>query len=136
MRVKKTNKKEHQKYGVINSEIIKNLLSMPKDDALQLLQRVNYKLNLQKEDILNQAIDEKILTKEEYKEKYEDMFYDDFGADSFLQYLNASMNTKDIDYFVTENLRLLNKREDIEKKFKLKIISLKELEELDKKESN
>lgn len=58
------------------------------------------------------------------------MFYDDYGSDSFIQYINAAMNAK-IDYFVTNNERMLNKREELEKKFGLKIASPKEL--LDKK---
>jgi hypothetical protein len=50
------------------------------------------------------------------------MFYDEFGSDSFIQYINAVMNAK-IDFFVTENERMLKRREELEKRFGLKITS-------------
>ena len=50
------------------------------------------------------------------------MFYDDYGSDSFMQYINAVMNAK-IDFFITENERILKKKEELKKRFGLEIAS-------------
>ena len=79
-------------------------------------------MNLQKESILKQAFQENIFTEEEYNEKYKDMFYDEYGSDSFMQYIKAVMNAK-IDFFVTENERMLKREAELKKRFGLEITS-------------
>ena len=79
-------------------------------------------MHLQKENILNQAFNENLFTEEEYNKKYKDMFYDEFGSDSFIQYINAVMNAK-IDFFLTENERMLKMKEELKKIFGLEIAS-------------
>jgi len=121
------NKKyEHKNFVEIDSKLIKKLLNLPKPLGMKILERVNYKINLQKEDILKQAFEEKFLTEKEYNEKYKDMFYDDYGSDSFMQYINAVMNAK-IDFFVTHNERMLKRKEEIRKRFGLEIASPEEI---------
>lgn len=115
-------KDEHKNFVEIDPKIIKKLLDLPKQAGIKIMERVNYKLHLQKENILNQAFEENLFTEKEYNEKYRDMFYDDYGSDSFIQYINAVMNAK-IDYFVTENERMLKKKEELNKKFGLRIAS-------------
>jgi len=115
-------KDEHKKFVVIKSQLIKKLLNMPKPIAMKVLERINYKMHLQKENILKQAFEENLLTEKEYNEKYKDMFYDEFGSDSFMQYINAVMNAK-IDFFITENGRILKRKDELEKRFGLKIAS-------------
>ncbi|MBS3114288.1 hypothetical protein J4448_04245 [Candidatus Woesearchaeota archaeon] len=83
-------------------------------------------MNLQKDNVLKQAFEEKLFTEQEYNQKYKDMFYDDYGSDSFIQYINAVMNAK-IDFFVTENERLLRKKEELKKRFGLEIASPKDI---------
>ena len=117
---------EHKKFSIIEPELIKKLMSLSKEEGMKLISQINYKLHLQKESILNQAFKENRMTKEEYEKEYKEMFYDDFGNDSFTQYLNAAMNTK-IDYFITENERMLNKRKALEKRFGLRIASPKDV---------
>jgi len=116
-KITKENKKdEHKNFVVIDPKLIKNLLKLPKPIGMKIIERVNYKMNLQKDNVLKQA----------FEEKLKDMFYDDYGSDSFIQYINAVMNAK-IDFFVTENERLLRKKEELKKRFGLEIASPKDI---------
>lgn len=115
-------KDEHKNFVEIEPKLIKKLLNLPKPIGMKILERVNYKTHLQKDNILNQAFDENIFTEKEYNEKYKGMFYDEFGSDSFMQYINAVMNAK-IDFFVTENERMLKRKEELKKRFGLEIAS-------------
>lgn len=80
----------------------------------------------QKEHVLQQAFEQGIFTKKEYDENYKDKFYDDYGSDSFIQYINAVMNAK-VDAFLTENERILGVRKSLENQFKLKMVPPTEL---------
>ena len=113
---------EHKNFVQIEPKLIKKLLNLPKPIGMKILERINYKLHLQKESILKQAFEENLFTEEEYDKKYKDMFYDEFGSDSFTQYINAVMNAK-IDSFVTENERMLKRKEELKKRFGLEIAS-------------
>ena len=115
-------KDEHKNFVEIEPKLIRKLLNLPKPIGMKILERINYKIHLQKESILNQAFEENFFKEEEYNEKYKDMFYDEFGSDSFIQYINAVMNAK-IDFFVTENERMLKRREELKKRFGLEIAS-------------
>ena len=115
-------KDEHKNFVVIKPKLIKKLLNTPKPIAMKILERINYKVYLQKENILKQAFEENFLTEKEYNEKYKDMFYDEFGSDSFMQYINAVMNAK-IDFFITENERMLKRKDELKKRFGLEIAS-------------
>ena len=115
-------KDEHKNFVEIEPKLIKNLLNLPKPIGMKILERINYKIHLQKENILNQAFSENLFTENEYNEKYKDMFYDNYGSDSFTQYINAVMNAK-IDFFVTENERMLKRKDELKQIFGLKIAS-------------
>ena len=115
-------KDEHKNFVEIKPNLIKKLLKLPKPIGMKILQRINYKINLQKEKILKQAFEENLFTEKEYNEKYKDMFYDNYGSDSFTQYINAVMNAK-IDFFVTENERMLKRKDELKQIFGLKIAS-------------
>ena len=115
-------KDEHKNFVVIEPKLIKKLLSLPKPIGMKILERINYKMHLQKENILKQAFEENLFAESEYNEKYKDMFYDEFGSDSFIQYINAVMNAE-IDFFVTGNERMLKNKEELKKRFGLEIAS-------------
>ena len=115
-------KDEHKNFVVIAPKLIKKLLNLPKPIGMKIMERINYKIYLQKENILKQAFEENLFTEKEYNEKYKDMFYDEFGSDSFIQYINAVMNAE-IDFFVTENERMLKRKEELKKRFGLEIAS-------------
>ena len=115
-------KDEHKHFVEIEPKLIKKLLNLTKPIGMKILERVNYKIHLQKESILKQAFEENLFTEEEYNENYKDMFYDDYGSDSFMQYINAVMNAK-IDFFVTENERMSKRKEELKKRFGLEIAS-------------
>src|SRR3989344_9382006 len=115
-------KDEHKNFVEIEPKLIKNLLNLPKPIGMKILERINYKVHLQKENILKQALEENLFTEKEYNEKYKDMFYDEFGSDSFMQYINAVMNAK-IDFFLTENERMLKREAELKKRFGLEITS-------------
>ena len=119
-------KDKHKNFVVIEPKLIKKLLSLPKPIGMKILERINYKMHLQKENILKQAFEENLFAESEYNEKYKDMFYDEFGSDSFIQYINAVMNAE-IDFFVTGNERMLKRKEELKKKFGLEIASPKEI---------
>ena len=118
-----------RKFGIVKKEWIEDLAKLSKEEGENLLERFRYRLHEQKNKILEQAFSKKLITKEEYESNYKDMFYDEFGFDGFLQYLNAVMNAKS-DYFVTLNNNLIKGRKGLENKFKLKIINTEELERI------
>ena len=110
-------------------------MSLPRDEAEMLLQRLSYKLHTEQEKILSEAFNKKIIIKEDYENSYKDMFYDEFGFDGFLQFIDSVMNAK-ADYFVTLNKNLIKRRDELERKFKLKIITPEELEKIAKNKNN
>ena len=117
------------KFGIIKKEWIANLANLSKEEGEKLLERLRFKLHFQQNRILEEAFSKSILTKEEYEKNYKDMFYDEFGFDGFLQYIDGVINAK-ADYFVTLNKNLIKRREELEGEFKLKIITPDELEKL------
>jgi len=117
-----------KKFSKMSPETLKKLLNLPKEKGIELFKKINYRFYLEKENILKQAFEENLFTKKEYEEKYKDMFYDDYGSDSFMQYINAVMNAK-IDCFVTQNERMLGRKEELKKRFGLRIASPKEIVE-------
>ena len=120
-----------KKFGVIKKEWIMNLMNAPKEEQERLMQRFRFVLHEQKTRILSEAFEKKLFTEQQYEENYKDQFYDEFGYDGFLQYIDGVMNA-DADYFVTENKNLIKRREEIESRFKLKIITSEELIDLQK----
>lgn len=124
--------RRHKKFGIIKKEWIAQLASMPKEEGEKFLERLKYKMHAQQDRILKEAFSKRIITKDEYESNYKDMFYDEFGLDGFLQYIDGVMNAK-ADYFVTLNKNLIKRKEELERKFKLKIIAPEELEEIAKK---
>ena len=120
---------KQRKFGVVKKELIEKLSNLSKEEGERLLERFRYRLHEQKARVLEQAFGKKLISKEEYEKKYRDMFYDELGFDGFLQYLDAVMNAKG-DYFATLNGNLIKRREKLEKKFKLKIITPEELEKI------
>ncbi len=118
--------KNHRSFKSMDPDIIKRLLSLPKKQGIELFKRVSHRYYLEKDNILNQAFEEKIFTKKEYNEKYKDMFYDKYGSDSFIQYINAVMNS-DVDCFVTENIRMMKRKKELFEKFGLRIASPEEI---------
>ena len=119
-------KNEHKNFVRIEQKLIKKLFNLPKSVGMKVLERINYKMHLQKNAILKQAFEENLFTEKEYEEKYKDMFYDEFGSDSFMQYINAVMNAK-IDFFITENERMLKRKDELKEKFGLEIASPEEI---------
>lgn len=126
-----TKKSPYKKFSRMDPELIKRLLALPKSEGIELVKRINYRFYLEKENILKQAFQENLFTREEYEEKYKDMFYDNYGADSFIQYINAVMNSK-VDCFATINERMLKREGELKQRFGLKIASPEEI--LKKKE--
>src|SRR3989344_8238548 len=111
---------DHKKFSEIDPKMIKKMMNMPKPIVEKLVENINYKLHLQKQQIMKQAFKERLLTEKEYNENYKDMFYDDYGSDSFPQYVNAVMNAES-DCFVTINKRMLKRKEELKKRFGLEI---------------
>ena len=118
-----------RRFVKIEKELIEKMARMPKEVGERLLERLRYRLHEEKNKILEQAFNDKLITKEEYEKSYKDMFYDEFGFDGFSQYIDAVANSKG-DCFVTLNKNLIKRRDELEKKFKLKIISTEELEKM------
>lgn len=116
----------NKKFGVIKKEWIVELAKMPKEGAEKLLERMRYKLHKQQTRILEEAYKKGLFSKEDYEANFKDMFYDEFGFDGFIQYIDGVMNAN-ADYFVTSNQNLIKKRRELVNKFKLGIITPEEL---------
>ena len=127
--------RDNNKFGVLNKEWIAKLASLSKEDGDALLERFRFRLHQQQSRILSQASRKKIISKEGYEKKYKHMFYEEFGFDVFLQYLDGVMNA-DADYFVTFNKNLIKNKEELERKFGLKIITPEELAGIQHNQNN
>jgi len=115
-------------------EMIKRLLSLPKEDAVKLSKKVKKRVHLEKDNTLKIAFENGILTKEEYEKKYKDRFYDAYGMDSRIQYLDAIIGDRKVDCFVTHNERMLRIKGKLKERFGLRIASSEEiLEEIERK---
>jgi hypothetical protein len=116
----------YRHFKKITPDLFNRMANLPKEEAERILANVNYRISEQKEKIIRQAEDKKILTFEEYSLNYEHKYYDLWGGDGFLQYINAVMNSH-ADCFITRNENLLKKKEELKKKFGLRIASLEDI---------
>ena len=120
-----------KKFGVIKKEWIAKLADMSKEEGEKFLEIIRRKLHEHQKKVLVEAYTKNLFSKEDYESNFKDMFYDEFGFDGFLQYIDSVMNAN-ADYYITLNQNLLKKKGELEAKFKLKIIKPEELELMEK----
>ena len=120
-------KKNKRELKEMPPDMIRWLLSLPKDEGIKLFEKVKRRAHLEKDKTLKIAFENGILTKGEYEKKYRDMFYDDYGMDSFIQYLDAIIGDRKVDCFVTHNERMLSIKEKLKERFGLRVASSKEI---------
>ncbi len=124
----------YQKTSALPKDLFRNpphLTSNQKDELISRMRAASEKM---REPVLKQAYEQGILTPDEYESRYKGHFFDDYGCDSFIQYLNGVMNAK-VEYFTTENERLVKRRDELAGRFGLKIASIEEIAALlEKKE--
>lgn len=123
----------YQRMSRVSKELFRNPPQLTSDQADELIARVRAATEQMREPVLAQAFEQKILTSDEYESKYKSHFYDDYGCDSFIQYLNAVMNAK-TEYFMTLNERLLKRRDELTSRFRLKIANPEEIAAMMEKE--
>lgn len=75
------------------------------------------------EDIIYRAIKQKLITLKEWNSRFK-YFRDDTGY-SFIHLLEGKMSGQ-INYFLTENPIMIENRNELEKRFKIKIMNMKE----------
>jgi hypothetical protein len=78
--------------------------------------------------VKNIAIEQGLITPEELAE-YEGKYIDEFGCDSFINYLSylSSGLSGQAGVFLTMNEKIIKDREDIQKRFGLKIVTIEEM---------
>lgn len=91
---------------------------------------INKELKKEKKRILTEAFRKKILTKKEYEKDYKEKYIDQYGFDSFLNYLSYLIIWDKHGYFLTIGKPILKDRKKIEKRFGLKIIAPKDVEKM------
>ncbi len=123
----------YQKMSAIPKDLFRNPPRLTSDQKDELISRMRNASEKMREPVLKQAYELGIITPEEYESKYKGHFYDDYGCDSFIQYLNGAMNAK-AEYFTTLNDRLLKRRDELADKFGLKIVTMEEIAALMEKE--
>lgn len=126
-------KKNKRELKEMPPEMIRRLLSLPKEEVIRLFEKIKRRAHLEKDKTLKIVFENDVLTKEEYELKYKDRFYDDYGMDSFIQYLDAIIGDKKVDCFVTHNERMLKIKEELKARFGLRIASPEEILEEDGK---
>lgn len=118
-------RKKHIVEGKDFLKWVNNLKDMPEEELKKQMKEVlRYQKN-QADSIIERAIKKGILTREEYKSKYEGKYLDHYGNDSFVLLLDAKLN--DADVFLTHNIKLLKKREHFQERFKIKITTIWEM---------
>ena len=125
---------EKNKFVRIPPELLEKTFALPLAQREMIIENIKRQMHEEKKHILQQAFEQGVLSEEEYEQQYQDRFYGNHGTDSFIDYLNAVMNTK-ADCFITDNERLLHIRERLEKQFGLKIATFPEIEEKKSKHS-
>lgn len=113
-------------FHTITPKLLERIQSLSQQQREELAERLKRKMHEHAQEVLAQAFKKGVLSEKEYTKKYKDRFYGNHGIDSFIDYLNAAMNSK-ADSFVTDNERLLRAREELQQRFKLKILSLQDV---------
>jgi hypothetical protein len=75
--------------------------------------------------VIQDALEKKLITEDELK-KYVGKYIDEFGFDSFINYLSYLIATPTInnaDCFLTLNQKMLIDKKELEARFKLRIVS-------------
>ncbi len=116
----------YQRISAIPKDLFRNPPKLTPDQRDELLSRMRAASEKMREPVLKQAYEQGILTPDEYESKYRGHFFDDYGCDSFIQYLNGAMNAK-AEYFTTLNERLIQRREELTGRFGLKIATMEEI---------
>jgi hypothetical protein len=89
-------------------------------------------LEMERKKILDTCISMGILRKGEYEESFKGKYIDQFGCDSFVNYMSYLIpflcdNKFKNSVFLTFNKKILKDRDKLQKRFKLKIKSLEEM---------
>jgi len=118
-----------KKYAPLDPVLFEKARKLPLAVRESMVQRILQKIHEDNKQVLQKALEQGLFTKEEYQEHYLDKFYDDYGSDSFLRYIDAVMDAQG-ECFVTENERLIKARANLQHKFKLKIMSTAEVADM------
>ena len=122
------------KFIPLDPEQFKRVLRLPRPLREKLVARFKEKHHQYAQEVLQLAFEKSLVTPQEYEEKFKGRFYGDFGTDSFIDYLGAVMDGQG-QRFLTDNERLLRRREEFQQRFGLKIISMKEMEKIIEEEN-
>ena len=121
--------KDYKKMSEIRKGLFLHPPQLTPNQKDELVGRIRAASEEMRNPVLKQAYNQGILTPEEYETKYQGHFYDDYACDSFIQYLNAVMNS-DSQYFLTQNERMLKRRDELASRFGLKIAAIEEISAL------
>ena len=90
------------------------------------MKSINKKLAKMRQEIIDLSVERGIITKEEIP-VYIGKYFDEYGIDSFINYLSMFLGEPKMDAFCTLCKPLLKDRKKIEKRFGVKIITLGDL---------
>lgn len=93
------------------------------------MDKLKQELTSMKQQIVATALMRNILTVEDLP-KYIGKYIDEYGIDSFINYLSMLLGEPKIDSFLTLCEPLIKDKEKIEKRFGIKIITMKDLKNL------
>ena len=96
---------------------------------------ISQALEMERKKVLDTCISMGLLKKGEYEEKFKGKYIDQFGFDSFMNYMSyviiflcdKKFADDEEDVFLTINNKILKDRDKLQKRFKLKIKSLEEM---------
>jgi hypothetical protein len=94
----------------------------------ELKKQANELIRYQKreaEHIIERAIKKGIITRQEYESRYMGRYLDHHGNDSFVLLMDAKLN--DVDVFLTHNIKILKKREQFQKRFGIRLVTIWEM---------
>lgn len=90
------------------------------------MNKIEHKLALMRQRVINEATQRKIMTLEEMP-IYVGKYFDEYGIDSFINYLSMLTSDVKMEAFITLCKPMIKDRKKIEKRFGVKIITPKEL---------
>ena len=116
-------------------KFLKMLNELSEEERKKILEKMNKATIKHRDKVMEEVFKRGIMSKKEYKEKYENKYIDEnYGGDSFPQLMEVVLHGKDI-MFVTVNEKMLRDREKLEKRFGVRILSPNEAIEILQKEN-
>jgi hypothetical protein len=127
-----------KRFAPFDPELFKLVDTISYNERRELMKRVIAKTKARTESIIEEAIRRGIITRQEYDLLYRSMYLDEYGMDSFAQYIEILIHKQEREEagekvdddlaFLTLNKGMLHDKAKLEKRFGIAILSPEDIE--------